>query len=181
MKLRRYIWICLWTERELERSPAAAVTLYRGKFNCYETRETLCWSLRIITKHLGYHYVSFQIKDILFRDSGQMYLCIHSSPSMRVQWVLMTHNDLYLSQLPTFLSCNEEHWPFYLWSPSLPPPPPQSMNHNLTVLSRRWDTPGHNNNGYFYFIIYHYLTSHTWCSILTIVFSSSFLACASLH
>ena len=90
-------------ERELERSPAAAVTLYRGKFNCYETRETLCWSLRIITKHLGYHYVSFQIKDILFRDSGQMYLCIHSSPFMRVVGVLMTHNDLYLSSIyPSF-------------------------------------------------------------------------------
>ena len=93
-------------ERELElleRSPAAAVTLYRGKFNCYETRETLCWSLRIITKHLGYHYVSSEIKDILFRDSGQMYLYIHSSPFMRVQWVLMTHNDLYLSSIyPSF-------------------------------------------------------------------------------
>ena len=147
MKLRRYIWICLWTERELERSTAAAVTLYRGKFNCYETRETLCWSLRIITKHLGYHYVSFQIKDILFRDSGQMYLCIHSSPFMRVVGVLMTHNDLYLSSIyPSFppssaVMKNTDH----SLAPSLPPPPPQSMNHNLTVLSRRGEEQGHIN------------------------------------
>ena len=168
-------------ERAGERSPAAAVTLYRGKFNCYETRETLCWSLRIITKHLGYHYVSSEIKDILFRDSGQMYLCIHSSPFMGVQWVLMTHNDLYLSQLPTFLCCNEEHWPFSLCSPSLPPPPPQSMNHNLTVLSRRGDRDTTIDKWiclFNYLSLFNYLT---WCSILASGFLSSFIACARLH